>query len=769
MALIQKNIWLLYFSLVIFGFFFSLYNLKEAYQGIQDELIEEQESRIQLVNISLNSLLRQQEQILDLMGNYLLDVNEERVPATVSPLFDDVLEDNPSLAGLALLSPEGEFLYISSNVNRDTLENLFSDPEMGREAFLYTMEQEKMVLGRTQYFEPVQEVILPLSKALRDEKGRVYAVLIIAMKLRTTSEFFSENLHMTEHDVLYFIRDFDGYVQYRSSRIELEKSYYLDPIPKEVLDKGFEALSDKYGKDRNAFKQSGDIYSLKGEDRWGKKVSSSFLYNRRYELWVISDFHMSAFREQFNPVLIRTTIIFLLFSGLLYVLTRTIYRAEKKKQAALIRQANYDLLTGLPNRNFLNGVSPKWFKGGAPPFALFLIDVDHFKHVNYSFGQGLGDQLLIEIATRLKDAAGDKSLILRPGDAGFYVLTPLKEKGERSLALKEEGTRLHDSITDTYVLNGFHLFVSASLGASCFPDHGENWKDLFRSAGIALKEAKKSRNECQLFSREMEKEYLRRTAIQYEIKRGLEAREFYAVYQPQVDRSGKVCGAESLARWENPRLGAVSPSEFIEVAEASGMIGEIGEYMLSHVFDTVRDMRKEIGEELNFSVNVSVKQFMRGDFVDTLTEMIESYGMSRISLTLEITENLFIEDLEYLLPLLEKIHAMGIRISMDDFGTGYSSLGIVGKLPIDEIKIDKSFVDSILENEKDLQMIKNIISIGNNQGCTIVAEGVERREQADLLYKLGCHNIQGYYYSRPLGKEDFVKYIKKQEKSSLSS
>ena len=384
--------------------------------------------------------------------------------------------------------------------------------------------------------------------------------------------------------------------------------------------------------------------------------------------------------------------------------------------------------------------------------------------MNNSFGQESGDGLLCEMAEAIRSTMNRNSLVLRLGEDEFYVMMPLDGSPGDANLLEKEASRLKASLSRTYSMNGFQFFVSVCVGAAAFPDHGKNWNDLSRAVEIAMGKAKTFRNEVRVFNREMEKAYLEEIAIKNHLSDGLKRGEIRTVYQPQADREGKIAGLEVLARWDSPVLGTVPPDRFIKAAEASGLIGTLGDYLLIRTFEDLRNLKAEVEQDLSVSVNISVKQFMRADFLEMLLSLIGKYGIERRKITLEITENLFIEDLEYFIPLMERIRQKGINISMDDFGTGYSSLSVIGNLPIDELKIDKSFIDRISADRQNLQMVKNIISIGNNLGCRVVAEGVETEDQLVQLVEMGCDLIQGYYYSRPLNIGELKEYLTDQGK-----
>ena len=259
----------------------------------------------------------------------------------------------------------------------------------------------------------------------------------------------------------------------------------------------------------------------------------------------------------------------------------------------------------------------------------------------------------------------------------------------------------------------------------------------------------------------MEKKYLRKVDIRNELQNALDNHEIYLMYQPQIGKNNITSGVEALVRWKNKKLGNVSPIEFITIAEDDGIICQIGDFIIAKALEDIASIQARTSQQFRLSLNVSVRQLLRIDFLDTLLSHIKRSGINPNLITIEITENLFIENPDYILPILNAIRAQGISISLDDFGTGYSSLSIVRKLPINELKIDKSFIDEINTDKRDRKMVDNFIAIAKNLDCSTVAEGVESSDQAETLQKMGCDYIQGYLYSKPLLPAQLEAFLKK--------
>jgi len=314
-------------------------------------------------------------------------------------------------------------------------------------------------------------------------------------------------------------------------------------------------------------------------------------------------------------------------------------------------------------------------------------------------------------------------------------------------------------IAKPYHIKQFSFVIGASVGIAKYPDHGDTLDMLLRASDIAMYEAKKYKNSVRLFVPFMQEGYLNRVNVEHTLRKALAKNELYMVYQPQMDHEGKIYGVEALVRWQSEELGLVPPDKFIPIAEASGLMPELGHFIIHTTLKEMKALQLSLGVTFQTSINISIKQFMEENFLEKLTRELESAKLMHVSLCLEITESLFIEDIDYILPLLQTIHDMGLHISMDDFGTGYSSLSILRKLPIDELKIDKSFVDAILNDITAEKMVQNIISIGKNLDLAIVAEGVETKEQDALLKTLGCDRFQGYLYAKPLTADALKAFV----------
>ena len=309
--------------------------------------------------------------------------------------------------------------------------------------------------------------------------------------------------------------------------------------------------------------------------------------------------------------------------------------------------------------------------------------------------------------------------------------------------------------------------VTSSIGIVCAPNNGSELEVLLSKADIAMYEAKKHRNEAFLFSDELEQRSAYNTAIERELRSAIDRDELSMVYQPQVaTSSGKTIGVEALVRWNNRQLGNVPPCDFIPIAESIGIMNALGQFITFRAIEEIEEVCRQMGP-MRLSINVSVQQLLTDGFFEFFQGEIERRANDDLSLMLEVTESMFIEDLQLAVYVLQRFSDIGVEISLDDFGTGFSSLSLLANLPIHELKIDKSFIDDILTDEKAKRLVHSIVSIGKDLKLTTIAEGVEEQTQLAILQVFGCDLIQGYYFSKPLSKTDLLAFLLSPEKHAL--
>lgn len=441
---------------------------------------------------------------------------------------------------------------------------------------------------------------------------------------------------------------------------------------------------------------------------------------------------------------------------------------ELKVQAARIEQlAFYDPLTGLPNRSLLRDRvqqalthSTRHKNHGA----ILFIDLDNFKALNDIKGHNIGDLLLIEVAKRLQDCVRCSDTVARlGGDEFVIVLDELNEDTLKAVAqARDIGEEVLASLDRPFNLQGFEHYSSASIGISLFRDNEIGMDDLFRHADTAMYQAKTSgRNTLRFFDPDMQASLEARAALEADLRRALSQQQFKLFFQIQVNAANRPIGAEALLRWLHPECGLVSPLQFIPVAEDTGLILPIGQWVLETACAQIRAWETNpLACELQLAVNVSARQFHQPDFVEQVREVLIKTGADPTRLKLELTESVVLDNINNAVAKMHKLKEIGVRFSMDDFGTGYSSLSYLTQLPFDQLKIDQSFVYNIGIKPTDAVIVQTIVGMGNSLGMEVIAEGVETEAQRDFLERNGCHAYQGYLFSKPVPIEEFEALIR---------
>lgn len=425
-------------------------------------------------------------------------------------------------------------------------------------------------------------------------------------------------------------------------------------------------------------------------------------------------------------------------------------------QEKLRFNASYDLLTGLANRSLFITRLDECLANAANngrKLAIFLIDLERFKSVNDSFGQPAGDALLIQVAASLTRIAGDARLLARTGPDHFaLMLRDVGSQGDPAGILEKT---IQACLEHTYLLNEAKAQINAKIGIALFPDDGAEADALLKCAEAALKEAKAKGEHYLFYTRQMTEGATTRLTLEHQLRQALENEEFVLHYQPKVSlETGKLTGAEALIRWNDPRSGLVPPDRFIPVLEESGMIHQVGGWALRKAIDTCRRWRAAGWPAVPIAVNVSVLQLRSPDFVSDIRQIIGDDAPTA-ELELEITESVIMQNVDDNIHNLRAIRAMGIATTIDDFGTGFSSLSYLARLPIDVLKIDRRFVVDMIVGPEELALVNAIITLAHAMKLRVVAEGVETEEQASLLRSLGCDEMQGFLFSKPVPEDIF--------------
>lgn len=441
---------------------------------------------------------------------------------------------------------------------------------------------------------------------------------------------------------------------------------------------------------------------------------------------------------------------------------------RKKTERTIYNLAYHDTLTELPNRRFFMDLLRKEVQQ-AEEFQLQLgvmfIDVDKFKYINDSHGHEMGDLILIEVAKRIRKCLCSSDVVARIGGDEFTVLlSNISDMKEVEIVAQ----RMIESFREAIELEGKLFNLSCSVGIALFPSSGRNIDELLKRADIALYAVKeKGRNGFLFFHSDMEQRSLERILLENELRKAVEQQQFYIEYQPKKDLSTDVLiGMEALVRWDHPELGRISPGKFIPIAEETGLIIPLGEWVLRQACMQSKKWQDQGYPTLIVSVNLSLRQFTQPNLPEKIKEILSETGLGAKWLELEVTESIF-ADLDHSVNILQKIRNLGIYVSIDDFGTGYSSFSYIKHLPINTLKIDASFISDIHLNKESEAIVKGIIDIAKALNLNVIAEGIESREQLLTLMQNGCIQGQGFLFSKPLSRRAFELYLMKQMRASV--
>ena len=445
-----------------------------------------------------------------------------------------------------------------------------------------------------------------------------------------------------------------------------------------------------------------------------------------------------------------------------YVGTFSDITTNKESEAEVHRLAYYDPLTSLPNRTLLNDRISQALAGsyrsGHYGSILFL-DLDNFKKINDTRGHAIGDLLLSEVASRLLGAVRDGDTVSRLGGDEFVVMLEDLSSNEVEAAHQTKliGEKLLESISLPYTLDRHEYFFTISIGAAIFFNHNHSSVELLKQADIAMYQAESDgRNRLRFFDANMQATIDARESLEEDLRKALHKHQFCLHYQIQVDDSNRPLGAEALIRWVHPERGIVSPVQFIPLAEESGLILCIGQWVLESACEQLKKWEQDVlTSNLVLSVNVSAKQFNQPDFVSTVQAVVQRYSIRANRLKLELTESMLVAQIESVIETMKALREIGVRLSLDDFGTGYSSLQYLKLLPLNQVKIDQSFVRDLVEDSADRAIVRTIITMAESLKMDVIAEGVETNEQRDLLFAKGCSHYQGYLFGRPVLIEQF--------------
>lgn len=437
-----------------------------------------------------------------------------------------------------------------------------------------------------------------------------------------------------------------------------------------------------------------------------------------------------------------------------YSMVQTFQRLENEKKE-LYDMARTDMLSGLANRNALEEYAHRLIANASrekKEFAFLFLDLDNFKDINDSLGHNVGDELLKKISSMISEALRSNDFVARVGGDEFVVIVESYSSIMELTAIVE---RIQQHLAQTWVIQTHPISVGSSVGIAFYPKDGKDLISLMKNSDIAMYEAKnRGRARYHFFTEELNKRVQDAISLDKNMRIALQNSEYQLYYQPKIDlKSGSIAGAEALIRWISPTQGFIAPDQFISLAEENGFINELGWWVLQ---DAIRQhtLWREKGIDIPISINVSAKQLLEENFISQFKKLLDENSIDPKKIDIEITEYLFLHHSQENAKILQELHDYGVSISLDDFGTGYSSLSYLKRFPIDNLKIDKAFIDDY-DSKRGSIFVETIVKMGQTLNMGVIAEGVEHKEQIEYLSKIGCNQYQGYYFSKPLNANDF--------------
>ena len=715
------------------------------------EVKKQVESELDYINglfsQTVESNFQHHETVLKVLGQRFLDIDAANYPERGRSLIEDLTRVNPEMAGFGLAQIDGQLLIVSGVPSGRPLPNLLLRAE-SRPTFLAAFDSDRLVVGRTYFMPLLKKWLIPIRIGVRDEKGFVQLIMTAGLTIDSPDALWNA-IKLPEGMRITLLRQ-DGFIQLSLPTSEGDASVnYGEPVPDDRVSVRHKPLQqDPFYPGSVAV--SGDLRE--------RSMRTFVSYPKRH-LW-----------ELFSREIVMPTLLFSAAFLLTWILFHNIQRNQRRHENRLFYQAHFDALTDLPNRFLaLNHLEQllKEAREHDHKVAVLFLDLDDFKKINDSLGHEVGDQLLIEAAQRLRDSVRSDDTVARLGGDEFVVMLGGINSARDAQSVAE---KLLDQFQNPYRWSHRELVLTLSIGIAIYPDNGDCQAELMRNADSAMYYSKRQgRNVYHFFTNAMNQNATRRLLLEEQLRGALERNELSLCYQPLIDVStGSMAGVEALIRWNNPALGAVSPDEFIPIAEQSGLIVPIGRYVLMQALTSLAHWQRSYGWDLKISVNLSPRQFRDPTLLSYIKQTLAQTGVSSHCLELEITEGVLISSHTKIGQSLNELNELGVSIAMDDFGTGYSSLSYLRRYPFDTLKIDRSFVSDITIDPQDRELVNAVIAMAHSLGLTVVAEGVESEAELSYLNKRGCDLVQGYLFSRPLSEPDLVEWAKKHGHSDPS-
>lgn len=682
---------------------------------------------------------------MEMLGQLLVKIDTASHPVQARSAMVEYKALHPEIIDVSLISPKGVMLLSAKAEPGDALPDFRKDAAY-LQAFLFDMNNTySYSIGRNQFGMGLNQWHFPFRHTVQDSHGDPLFVIQAAIPVETAGFLWSD-LPLLPGSRVGLIRT-DNYFQLLWPIIKTEQVFSKPQ-------KGAMAVTIN----TNPGIVAGAYEGLSYEGAEQRIGAYSHLTNTNMSAFVSVPKSLIMIRwwEHNYPILLS----FLVYLGFISAITFKLAIMERQHTHDLLAQSRKDPLTGLPNRISIDEIIAREIarnRRGDEHSAILYLDLDKFKDINDNLGHASGDRLLELVTLRIRTILREEDVLARLGGDEFLILLP-NSNAEKSSFVAE---RLIEVFGEPFRLRDQKIVVSTSIGICIFPDNGDDCGALLQNADAAMYEAKRQGRGRFVFYREELGEHIRqRLQLQHDFIRALKRQEFFLHYQPLVDlKSGKIVGAEALVRWRDPEKGLRNPAEFIPFAEEYGIILQLGEWVLKTACREAKSWADQ-GKDIYIAVNLSTRQFQDPDLFNKINNALSEAGLQPTRLELEITESASMQDPEASILVMEKLKSVGIKIAIDDFGTGYSSLAYLKRIPADIIKIDRSFVDGIHNDQDDLAIVRAILALGGSLDKRCLAEGIETAENFEILNNLGCHFGQGYWMSKPIPAMEFSNLLK---------
>lgn len=689
----------------------------------------------------------------DSLGNGLVSLGQSldksgavENPEAVRAELDAFQIRYPEVRAMVIFAPDGRMLLNTAVAPNKPLPDFRTSPPYIKQLMLDFKANQRYTIGAPEYGKALQRWRFALRHVVRGADGAPRFLVQAAIPLEREGTFLHQ-LPAPPGSIIGLLRA-DGFQQARWP-IDNPDNIYGKPSKGPAL-----RMIQKNPQMTSGFFSGASFWPDSEGGRMGvfTRLPSAAMYAY---ISLPGEYVWQRWWQHNQPVMI-VSLVFMALSG--WVAYRITLR-ERHHRGELIDQSRRDALTGLPNRAAVEDAIQLCIKMShslRQQFTVLFLDIDRFKDVNDSYGHVVGDQLLIEITKLIQGVLRGDDMLARLGGDEFLIVLPTSGP-EVTLQVTQ---RLMQAFEKTLAVGEHSLRVTPSIGIALFPEHGENVGTLLQHADTAMYEAKREgRNAYSFYVEQMGERVRQRVKLEHELREAIRQDAFHLLYQPVVDlRTGRIVGAEALVRWTKPSGEVVLPDQFIGVAEESGLILQLGDWVLHNLCAQIKRWSND-GFGIWVTMNISPRQFQDPDLVLKIEAALREFDLAQGALELEITETAAMGDPEASMRIMGSLRNLGLRIAIDDFGTGYSSLAYLKRIPADKIKIDKSFIDGVNVDADDNAIVHTILALAKELEKVTVAEGIETEDQFKTLRALGCGLAQGYWISRPLAAEDFLKFV----------